>query len=166
MYRRQGRSFLMKANVRLCAPFLGQPIEQESILGPLCLCCVPNMICTCLLWCCCWTLSLARSIRWALAVQGPSLLVSAANHILDNRFLVLGKALSLPSEGCAARFDPIHCRIMQDICRERHLFIKTPWLKLWLKLFFKNAIFDCSIPAGHQETNRITQWTNSSPDPY
>lgn len=81
-------------------------------------------------------LSLARSIRWALAVQGPSLLVSAANHILDNRFLVLGKALSLPSEGCAVRFDPIHCRIVQDIRREQHLFIKTPLVEVMATFLF------------------------------
>lgn len=56
-YRHQGCSFLMKANDGLRGSLFGQQIGRESILGPpLCLCCGPNMICTCLLLCFlpCW----------------------------------------------------------------------------------------------------------------
>lgn len=52
MYCHQGYSFLMKANDSRCGSVFGQQIARESILGPLCLCCAPNMICTCLLLCC------------------------------------------------------------------------------------------------------------------
>lgn len=56
MFCHQGCGSLMKANDSLHGPLFGQLIVQESILGPLCLCCAPNMICTCLLLCSlqCW----------------------------------------------------------------------------------------------------------------
>lgn len=56
MYCYQDYSSLMKANDGLRGPLFGQLIVHKSIPGPLCLCCVPNMICTCLLLCSlsCW----------------------------------------------------------------------------------------------------------------
>lgn len=45
-------AFLMKANDGLRGSLFAQQIGRESILGAtLCLCCGPNMICTCLLLC-------------------------------------------------------------------------------------------------------------------
>lgn len=64
MYCHQSYSSLMKANDSLRGPLFSQLIVQESILGPLCLCCVPNMICTCLLLCC------LRSWAWAALSGG------------------------------------------------------------------------------------------------
>lgn len=85
MYRHQGYSFLMKANDSRCGSVFGQQIARESILGPLCLCCAPNMICTCLLLCClqswawpalsgglCQQGNLCGAVKCCIRTQNPS----------------------------------------------------------------------------------------------
>lgn len=91
-------------------------------------------------------LSLARSIRWASSARGPS--VCSQAHP-GQSFLVLGKALSVTSEGCAVHFDPIRCSITPDICRkQQRAFHQKLLIKIMATFLKEMPVFIC--PGGFQ----------------
>lgn len=128
-YRHQACSFLMKANDGLRGSLFARQIGRESILGPtLCLCCGPNMICTCLLLC--------FLPRWAWAALSGGLCqhgdartavkssIPAQNSSINKCFSRRDGASTLPQKQVEG--DKINCKVFQSKALILHLVFPPP----------------------------------------
>lgn len=116
----------MKANDGLRGSLFARQIGRESILGPtLCLCCGPNMICTCLLLC--------FLPRWAWAALSGGLCqhgdartavktsIPAQNLSINKSFSRNDGAASLPQKQVEG--DKIICKVFQSTAMIFHLVL-------------------------------------------
>lgn len=137
----------MKANDGLRGSLFGQQIGRQSILGPpLCLCCGPNMICTCLLLCFlpCWAWpalsgglcqhgDARRAVKSSIPAQNSSINNSSFYVMMKIHFFSLQKQV----EG-----DKIICKVFQSEALIFDLIFPPPlFLRLQTLVYFEASPF-------------------------